>query len=86
MFFSYRYGTAFREDSSRGYRIGYASSDDMLVWERDDSKAGLDVGKTGWDSEMVAYPHVRNINGKTLMFYCGNSFGHSGFGYAVLME
>ena len=86
MFFSYRYGTAFREDSSRGYRIGYASSDDMLVWERDDSKAGLDVSKTGWDSEMVAYPHVRNINGRILMFYCGNSFGQSGFGYAALVE
>lgn len=86
MFFSYRFGTSFREDSSRGYRIGYASSDDMLVWHRDDLKAGFDVSKEGWDSEMVAYPHLRNINGKTLMFYCGNSFGESGFGYAVLSD
>jgi predicted GH43/DUF377 family glycosyl hydrolase len=84
MFFSYRYGSNFRENSLRGYRIGYAVSDDLVSWSRDDSLAGLSVSPTGWDSEMVAYPHVTEIEGKTIMFYCGNQFGKAGFGYAVL--
>lgn len=84
MFFSYRYGTAFRNDPKRGYRIGYAYSSDMKEWHRDDSKAGIDTSDSGWDSEMVAYPHVINVDGQTLMFYCGNNFGREGFGYAVL--
>ncbi|MCK9472192.1 hypothetical protein [Sulfurimonas sp.] len=86
MFFSYRHGTHFREDSSRGYRIGYASSEDFINWNRDDKKAGIDISESGWDSEMIAYPHVTKIDGKIMMFYCGNGFGKSGFGYAVLEE
>jgi predicted GH43/DUF377 family glycosyl hydrolase len=86
MFLSYRYGTSFRENEDRGYRIGYASSDDMLVWHRDDSKAGINVSEDGWDSEMVAYPHLLEVDGQVLMFYCGNSFGIEGFGYAILEE
>jgi hypothetical protein len=86
MFFSYRYGTTFREDASRGYRIGYAYSDDMKVWHRDDENSGIDISQSGWDSEMVAYPHVIKVDGKTMMFYCGNKFGKGGFGYAVLED
>ena len=86
MFFSYRYGVDFRENTLRGYRIGYAHSDDMLNWHRNDSKAGLSISEKGWDSEMVAYPHVMRVDGKTLMFYCGNYFGQGGFGYAELKE
>lgn len=86
MFLSYRFGTSFRDDSERGYRIGYAWSDDLKNWHRDDTKAGLDISQEGWDSEMVAYPHVVEVNSKTLMFYCGNYFGIEGFGYAILEE
>ena len=46
--------------------------------------SGIDVSTSGWDSEMVAYPHVANVDGKILMFYCGNHFGKNGFGYAEL--
>src|SRR3989344_2404409 len=54
MFFCYRYSTDYR--GSRGYRIGYASSIDLINWERDDSKAGIDIGKKGaWDDESIAY-------------------------------
>ena len=84
MFFSYRHGLEFRENNSKGYRIGYAQSDDMINWSRDDKKSGIDVSTSGWDSEMVAYPHVANVDGKILMFYCGNHFGKNGFGYAEL--
>jgi hypothetical protein len=84
LFFSYRHGSEFRENPQKGYRIGYASSSDLVNWERDDAKAGLGVSDSGWDSEMVAYPHVFQSNGETHMFYCGNSFGRGGFGWATL--
>lgn len=86
MLFSYRHGLNFREDNSKGYRIGYAYSTDLNTWHRDDSKAGLEPSSSGWDSEMVAYPHITKVNDKTLLFYCGNYFGKAGFGYAELKE
>lgn len=83
MFFSYRYSSDYR-GKEHGYRIGYASSDDMYNWVRDDSKAGIDVSATGWDSEMVAYPHVFELDGEIYMLYLGNQVGKHGFGLAKL--
>lgn len=85
MFFCYRYGTDFRQVKDRGYRIGYAYSTDFVNWTRDDDKAGIDVSEEGWDSEMVAYPHIAKIDDKYYMFYCGNNFGREGFGVAELV-
>ncbi|MCL1887223.1 MAG: hypothetical protein FWG01_04760, partial [Betaproteobacteria bacterium] len=84
LFFCYRYGLDFRNAKDRGYKIGYASSDDLINWHRDDSKAGIEVSESGWDSEMLAYPSIMKINEKHIMFYCGNNFGENGFGYAEL--
>lgn len=84
MFFCYRYGLDFRTVKDRSYRIGYAHSDDLVNWTRDDSMAGIDVSESGWDSQMIEYPHIAEINGKHIMFYCGNHFGKEGFGYAEL--
>lgn len=84
MLFSYRHGAEFREKPEKGYRIGYATSTDLVTWHRDDSNAGLEVSQSGWDSEMVAYPHVFDLNGQIHMFYCGNYFGKEGFGWATL--
>ena len=67
-----------------GYRLGYAESYNGLDWVRMDEKINLDVSKDGWDSEMVAYSAVIEINGKLVMFYNGNGFGKTGFGYAEL--
>ena len=83
MFFCYRYSTDYR-GKERGYRIGYASSEDMKHWTRDDSKAGIDVSEDGWDSEMVCYPHVFELDGETFMLYLGNQVGRYGFGLARL--
>ncbi len=85
MFFCYRHGLDFRYTREKSYRIGYASSKDLVTWTRDDSKAGIDVSESGWDSQMIEYPHIANINGKFIMFYCGNHFGKEGFGYAELV-
>lgn len=84
MLFSYRHGLDFR-NSERGYRIGHAWSDDLLNWHRDDTQAGIEPSRNGWDSEMICYPHVFELNGRTLMLYCGNDFGRQGFGWAELL-
>ena len=86
MFFSYRHGVDFRKNIDRSYRIGYAYSHDLINWIRDDSLVGIDVSEDGWDSEMIAYPHVFTYAGKFFMFYCGNDFGKNGFGYAILED
>ena len=83
MFFCYKYGVDFR-NSERGYRIGYAYSDDLEQWVRDDSKVGIDVSDVGWDSESIAYPHVFELDGKVYMLYLGNEVGRDGFGLAQL--
>jgi hypothetical protein len=83
MFFSYRHGINFR-NSNNGYKIGYAHSEDMISWSREDDKAGIELSENGWDSEMICYPHVVRISGNIVMFYCGNYFGREGFGYATL--
>jgi predicted GH43/DUF377 family glycosyl hydrolase len=83
MFFCYRYGLNFR-GKEKGYRIGYASSDDLINWTRDDSKAGIDVSTEGWDSEMISYPHVFELDKKIYMMYLGNQVGRFGFGLAEL--
>ena len=84
MFFCYRYSLNFR-GKENGYRIGYASSTDLKTWLRDDSKAGIDVSDEGWDSEMISYPHVFQLDNKVYMFYLGNSVGKYGFGLAELV-
>lgn len=83
MFFCYRYSEGYR-GHSRGYRIGYAVSDDLLTWQRDDLQAGLAPSPDGWDSEMVSYPHVFEVDGRTYMAYLGNQVGREGFGLALL--
>lgn len=65
------------------YRIGYAESYDGIHWKRLDGKVGIDISKSGWDSEMIEYPFVFDHNGKRYMLYNGNNYGKSGFGLAV---
>lgn len=83
MFFSYRdiYNYTSREG---GYRIGYASSPDMTTWTRNDDLIDIQLSKEGWDSEMINYPHVFELDGSIYMLYQGNGMGRSGFGLAVL--
>jgi hypothetical protein len=82
-FFCYRFSSDYRNKTG-GYRIGYASSTNLIDWTRDDSKAGIDVSDEGWDSEMQSYPHVFELDGRIYMAYLGNQVGREGFGLAVL--
>jgi hypothetical protein len=56
----------------------------MEKWERDDSKAGIDISADGWDNEAIAYPHVFELDNKIYMLYLGNEVGRFGFGLAEL--
>lgn len=83
MFFCYRHSIDYR-NKKNGYRIGYASSDDLINWERDDAKAGIDISEEGWDSEMISYPHIFELDNNVYMLYLGNQVGRHGFGLAKM--
>lgn len=84
MFFCYREATNFRNNKDRSYRIGYAYSDNLINWIRDDDIVGIDVSDEGWDCDMICYPHVFKCDDNIYMLYNGNEFGRYGFGLAVL--
>ena len=83
MWYAYRNKLDFRKNTKNSYRIGYAESLDGMNWTRMDDSVGIDISEDGWDSEMIAYPHVLPLEDKLLMFYNGNGFGASGFGLAI---
>ena len=84
MYFVYRHGVDFRSAPGRGYKIGYAHSDDLINWTRDDENSGIEYSEEGWDSTMHHYPHVFELDGFHYMVYNGNEFGKYGFGLAIL--
>jgi sucrose-6-phosphate hydrolase SacC (GH32 family) len=83
MFFCYRNSLNYRNRDG-GYRIGYAYSYDLINWIRNDDYTGIDVSPKGWDSEMISYPHVFELDNDIYMFYLGNQVGKYGFGIAKL--
>jgi hypothetical protein len=86
MFFCFRQATDFRKNKNRGYRIGYAFSDDLISWKRENDYSGIDFSDSGWDSDMLCYPHVFKCDDKIYLLYNGNEFGLYGFGIAVLED
>lgn len=86
MYFCFRQATDFRTNPSRGYRLGYAWSDDLVNWKRDDAHAGIAVSESGWDADMMCYPHIFQCDGKVYLLYNGNEFGKHGFGMAELQS
>ncbi len=84
MWYGYRMAENYRTDLNQSYRIGYAESEDALIWQRKDNKAGINISEEGWDSGMISYPNVIVYQNKKYMFYNGNGFGKTGFGYAIM--
>jgi len=76
MWYSYR-------SDSKSYRIGYAESIDGELWERNDELVGIDVSKTGWDSDSIEYPFIFDHKGSRYMLYNGNRYGATGIGLAI---
>lgn len=82
MFFCGWVPSEFRRTRAR--KFGYAWSRDLVSWTRDDSKVGIEPSETGWDSEMIAYPHLFELDGEVYLVYNGNDVGRFGFGLARL--
>ena len=79
----YRMWYAYRGDV---YRIGYAESDDGMRWERRDREVGISPSAGQWDGESLEYPSVFDHDGCRYMLYCGDGYGRSGFGIAMLED
>jgi hypothetical protein len=86
MYFCFRQATDFRNNRDRGYRLGYAWSDDLNTWHRDDALGGISLSDEGWDADMMCYPHLFEWHGRIFLMYNGNAFGKYGFGYAELIQ
>lgn len=86
MWYAYRNYFDYRENPLNSYRIGYAESENGINWIRKDDMAGITLSNSGWDSEMISYPYVVNWETKSYLFYNGNGFGKTGFGFAVSNE
>ncbi len=86
MYFCYRHATGFRSGKQRSYRLGYARSMDLVNWIRDDKRGGLNRSESGWDSQMLCYPHIFRCDEQIYLLYNGNEFGKTGFGMAQLVE
>jgi hypothetical protein len=68
------------------YRIGYATSEDGIRWQRRDALVGLDVSANGWDSKAICYPQVFEHGEELYMLYNGNDYGREGLGIARLLR
>lgn len=68
--------------TAHNYRLSYAESPDGIRWTRNDDWLGLDPSPDGWDSEMMSYPSVIRYRDRVYLFYNGNNYGATGFGYA----
>lgn len=73
MWYSYR---------GNAYSPGLAISDDGFNWTRIDERVGIGASLTGWDAEMLCYPHVYDAGRHFYMFYNGNQYGVQGLGLA----
>ncbi len=83
MFFSYKYGSNFR-DTNRGYRLGYAVSEDLKSWERRDEYLSINESLEDWDNLDISYPCTFQINENWYLLYQGNHIGKAGFGFAKI--
>jgi predicted GH43/DUF377 family glycosyl hydrolase len=70
----------------REYLPGYADSKDGVHWVRKDTDIGIKPSGDGWDSTQLCYPAIISFEDRIYMFYNGNDYGKTGFGYAELIE
>jgi hypothetical protein len=86
MIFCYRPYEGFREIGNDSYKLGYAKSDNLIDWRRDDTEGGVEFPAEDWDSDMRCYPNVIRIQDDFYLLYNGNKFGRYGFGLAKLQK
>ncbi len=70
---------------SSGFQLAFAKSIDGISWNNIDV-FGLDKSNVSsdWDSQMIAYPSIIEIDNECFLFYNGNNYGEKGFGSARL--
>jgi hypothetical protein len=83
MWYSRRGSVGYRKKEGQHYRLGYAESANGTTWHRKDDEIGIDISATGWDSEMIEYCSIYRYRNIKYLFYNGNGFGKTGFGYAI---
>lgn len=67
------------------YCLGYAESENGTIWHRLNDYINLcSSDNTGWDSEMICYPWIFQHQEQIFLLYCGNGYGKTGFGIAML--
>ena len=84
MVFCHRHTFDFRTNPERGYRLGYAYSDDLVNWVRNDEALQFEGPAQDWAADMACYPHLFANHRGTYLLYNGNQFGRAGFGMAEL--
>ena len=57
----------------KGYRLGYAKSENGIHWHRYIDKQVLSLTPGGFDSEYQSYPNVVDMGDQLWMFYTGNA-------------
>lgn len=82
MFYSYRNAADYRTSAERSYRMGMACSEDGITFHRIDDHIELEGAPGDWESIMQEYAHVVQHQDRLLLFYNGNGFGKTGFGYS----
>lgn len=84
LWYAIRNKTNYRENVSDSYRIKCSISNNLIDWKRID-QLNVDISQnSNWENQMVEYPHVFEFENNIYMFYNGNNFGETGFGYAIL--
>lgn len=68
----------------QGYHLGQAVSVDGQIWVRRDDEVGIHISDFGWDSEMLIWASIISTEFGTYLFYNGNGYGKTGFGFAIL--
>ncbi len=86
MVFCFRSSVDFRNNSKNSYRLGYAESKDLVVWERKDNVLNFGVDDSEWSNQMLCYPNFFVHDKKLYLLYNGNGFGKTGFGLAMLED
>lgn len=84
MVFCFRQATDFRTNPQRGYRLGYAWSEDLIQWHRQDEFIQFPSQQGDWDHDMRCYPHFFVHQNQLHLLYNGNAFGKFGFGLSTL--
>ena len=83
MYFSYRKATNYRTDPTAAYRLGFATSKDGIYFELRNDLFDLVGERGGWEKIMNAYPRLFIFKDWAYIFYNGDGFGKTGFGFAT---